>query len=97
MKRIDEIKSALKAEKSRLELEYGVSEIGLFGSRVTGIATDASDIDILVDFHRSIDLLRFVHLKNELSDLLELRVDLVMKRAVKPEIGRHITNEAVFI
>lgn len=97
MKRIDEIKSVLEAEKSRLALEYGVSEIGLFGSRVTGVATDASDIDILVDFRRSIDLLRFVHLKNELSDILGLRVDLVMKRAVRPEIGRHIMSDAVFI
>ena len=39
----------------------------------------------------------FVHFKNHLSDLLEANVDLVMKRALKPEIGERVLREVVYI
>jgi hypothetical protein len=34
-----------------------------------------------------------VELENYLSDLLEVKVDLVMKSALKPNIGKRILNE----
>ena len=38
-------------------------------------------------------LLKFIALENNLSDLLEVKVDLVEKQALKPAIGRHVTEE----
>jgi predicted nucleotidyltransferase len=38
-------------------------------------------------------LLKFIALKNYLSDLLGIKVDLVEKQAFKPAIGRHVTKE----
>jgi len=49
------------------------------------------------EFQKATDLLSFVHLKNYLSDLLEANVDLVMKRALKPEIGKRVLREVVYI
>ena len=89
------IKTKLAAYKPILAERYGVKEIGIFGSYVRGEQQRESDVDILVDFTGSISLLDFVHLENELGDLLGVKVDLVMKTALKPRIGRHILEEVV--
>ena len=87
----------LQKHKEELNRKYGVIEIGIFGSYVNNTQDDASDIDILVDFHKAIDLFTFVNLKNYLSDLLSIKVDLVMKKALKPKIGQRILREVVSI
>ena len=97
MKKIEEMKRILKEHKNELQEDYGISEIGLFGSYVKGMQKESSDIDILVEFYKTTDLLSFVHLKNYLSDLLEVNVDLVMKRALKPAIGERVLREVVYI
>ena len=97
MKKVEEIKKILKDNKAVLKDEYGVIEIGLFGSYIKGSHKEASDVDILVEFEKAIDLFTFVHLKNHLSDLLGVNVDLVTKKALKPKIGERILNETVYI
>jgi len=62
-----------------------------------GIKKKSSDIDILVEFEKAIDLFAFVHLKNHLSVLLGANVDLVIKKALKPKIGERILSETVYI
>jgi len=94
---IDTIKTKLAAYKPILAEQYGVKEIGIFGSYVRGEQLPKSDVDILVDFTRSLSLLEFIHLENELSDLLGVKVDLVMKTALKPRIGKHILEEVVSV
>ena len=39
----------------------------------------------------------FVGLRNYLSDILGVRVDLVMKRALKPRIGKRILKEVLYV
>ena len=58
-----------------------------------------SDIDILVEFYpdAEMDLITFVELEEHLSDLLGIKVDLVMKSALKPRIGKQILKEVVYI
>ena len=87
----------LKEHKTKLEEEYGLSEIGVFGSYVEGRQTEDSDLDILVEFGETIDLFSFVRLKNYLSDLLGTKVDLVMKKALKPKIGERILSQVIYI
>ncbi|MBD3386675.1 nucleotidyltransferase [candidate division KSB1 bacterium] len=93
MKKLDVLRKILLSHKEELERKYGVTEIGIFGSYVKNEQNDASDVDILVDFDKSIDLLTFVNLKNYLSDLLGMNVDLVMKKALRPGIGQRILEE----
>ena len=53
--------------------------------------TAASDLDMLVTFEKTPGLLKFVSLENHLSDLLGIKVDLVMKDALKPRIGQQFS------
>lgn len=87
----------LQERKDELKADFGVLEIGLFGSYVQGKPGKNSDVDILVEFRKTIDLLTFVHLKNYLSKLLALKVDLVMKKALRPKIGERILKEVTYI
>lgn len=96
-KTAEEIRKVLEAHKDRLHRRYHVKEIGIFGSYVRGEQRETSDVDILVEFERPIGLLDFASLNNYLSDLLDLNVDLVMKKALKPRIGQRILSEVVYV
>ena len=74
---------------------YGVESLGIFGSYIRGEQRESSDLDILVEFSRTPGLFDFVALKIELSELLEVDVDPVMKRALKPHIGERILQEVI--
>ncbi|MCK5505728.1 MAG: nucleotidyltransferase family protein [Thermodesulfovibrionia bacterium] len=97
MRNITELKQILYEHKNSLKKEYMIKEIGIFGSYIKHAEQETSDIDILVDFQKAVDLLTFVHLKNYLSELLKVDVDLVMKKALKPKIGERILKEVVYI
>jgi predicted nucleotidyltransferase len=45
MKRVEQIKKILQDHKAVLKDEYGVVEIGLFGSYIKGYQNKASDVD----------------------------------------------------
>lgn len=97
MRNVQDLKQILKEHKEVLYREYGVTEIGFFGSYVKNTQAQTSDVDILVSFQKAIDLLTFVHLKNHLSELLGVEVDLVMKKSLKPKIGKRILREVVYV
>ena len=97
MKKINELKKILQDHKADLKDEYSVIEIGLFGSYTKGNQKKSNDVDILVEFEKAVDLFTFVQLKNHLSDLLGVDVDLVTKKALKPKIGERILSETVYI
>jgi len=96
---VDKIKRILKKHESELKEKYGVKETGVFGSYVRGEQKKGSDIDILVEFYpdAEMDLIIFVELEEYLSKLLGIKVDLVMKSALKPRIGKRILKEVVYI
>lgn len=54
-------------------------------------------MDILVEFEKPLGLLEFVGLELQLSELLGKKVDLVMKTALKPKIGKHILEEVQYV
>ncbi len=92
---ITAIRDTLRQEMPRLVERYGVEWLGLFGSRVRGDAGPESDLDVLVRFRETPGLIRFLDLENHLSDLLGVRVDLVMAKALKPAIGRRVLEEVL--
>ncbi|MBU2702445.1 putative nucleotidyltransferase [Sporomusaceae bacterium BoRhaA] len=91
------IKEILAQEKVALVGKYHISELGIFGSFVRGEQHTRSDVDILVDFNKTISAFQFIDLKCELSDKLGVKVDLVSKKALKPRIGKHILAEVEYI
>ncbi len=92
-KDIEKYRKQLYEMLPQLKKEYNVSYIGLFGSYVRGENTPKSDLDVLVEFSRTPTIFRFVHLENYLSDSLGVKVDLVMKDSLKPNIGKYILKE----
>ena len=95
MKRLEDIRSILLEHKNELKEAYHIKSIALFGSYVRGTQTHDSDLDILVEFNKPITLFQFIRLENFLSQLLGVKVDLVMKSSLKPNIGKEILKEAV--
>jgi hypothetical protein len=85
----------LRAKLPALRERYGVQALWLFGSYARGEQRSRSDLDVLVEFERTPTLLEFAALQRHLSELLDVKVDLVMKTALKPAIGRRILSEAV--
>jgi len=78
-----------------LSERYKVQELGVFGSYVRQEQRDDSDLDILVTFSEAPSLLKFIELENYLSDVFGVKVDLVMKDALKPAIGKEILKEVM--
>jgi uncharacterized protein len=83
----------LRQHLPELKEKYSVSYLGIFGSYIRGEQTKDSDLDVLVQFDKKPGLLKYIELENYLSDLLGIKVDLVMKSALKPNIGKRILNE----
>lgn len=74
---------------------YNVEKLEVFGSYVRDEQNKDSDLDILVTFKEAPSLLTFIAIENYLSDLLKVKVDLVMKDSLKPKIGQQILREAI--
>jgi len=97
MKKIEEIKETLIKLKPFLKEKYKVKEIGIFGSYVKNKQKKGSDLDILVEFEEVPSLIEFIEMENFLSDKLKIKVDLVIKRALKPHIGKVILKEVIYL
>ncbi len=91
------IASKIKNHKTELFREYSIKQMGLFGSYLRDEQSLNSDLDILVDFKKPIDLFRFVELEEKLSNLLGERVDLVARKSLKKYIGMEILKEVRYL
>lgn len=94
---VDNIKKILLEHKSELQKKFKVKEVGIFGSYVRGEQRKGSDVDILVEFEETPTLLGFVELEDYLSRILGVKVDLVMKRALKPRTRENVLKEVVYV
>lgn len=54
-----------------------------------------SDVDILVEFEGSVTFDRYMDLKFYLEDCLGKKVDLVSRRALKPQIRETVEQELI--
>lgn len=87
----------LNSHKQEL-LNYGVKEIGLFGSYVRNEATKESDIDLLVEIEKEKKTFRnFMALSYYLEELLGKKVELVTKQSLSPYIGPHILKSVEYV
>ncbi|MGH7861515.1 MAG: nucleotidyltransferase family protein [Candidatus Dormibacteraceae bacterium] len=90
-----ELIQILRAHLPELRQRFSVRALALFGSYARGEAGEESDVDLLVEFERVPGLIAFVELEQYLSDLLGVKVDLVLKDALRPTIGQRILKELV--
>lgn len=92
---LEAILQTLRAHMPELRQRYGVRSLGVFGSYVHGRPSKRSDLDILVEFEWVPTLWQLSALQRHLSALVGIKVDLVLKRTLKPAIGRVILAEVI--
>jgi len=96
MTTLKDIKDILKNNKQRLTEKYGISLLAIFGSYGREQQREDSDIDILVDFQKSIGI-EFIDLADELEILLHHKVDLVSRKGINPQYYQHIEKELMYV
>lgn len=89
----------LNTIKPQLERDFNITQIGIFGSYVRNEQTQDSDVDILIEYDRTkrMSLLKLARLENFLSNLLNKKVDIVTKKALKPIINEYVQKEIVYL
>ena len=97
MKSREYILSALKQHRNEL-LNFGVVNIGLFGSYVRGEQTDKSDIDILVEFATDKENFdNYMSVYDILENLFKNeKIEVVTKNGLSPYIGPKILKEVMY-
>lgn len=91
---LEDIEAILRQHKARLQTEFNVAEMAIFGSYLRREQTASSDLDLLVEFSEPISLFSFIRLRNLLCELLGMKVDLVMKDTLKRRIRDKVVHEA---
>lgn len=98
MKSSEEVKNILARYKGKLKEKFKVKELGIFGSYVKNKQKKKSDIDILIEFeegYKTFD--NYMELKFFLEEILNARVDLVLKNVIREEIKERILSEALYV
>jgi hypothetical protein len=92
---LEHIKKLIREHSGVLAERYGVTIVGIFGSYVRGEQSADTDLDLLADTLRPISLLELVGAENYLCEILDAKVDLVLKRSVREELREVILDQAV--
>jgi predicted nucleotidyltransferase len=71
--------------------------VGIFGSYARGENDEDSDLDILVDFEESLDLLELVGLEQELTENLGTKVDLITVNSLSPQLKHYVEKDLILI
>ena len=97
MLNLEDMQEKLKDIKSVLKERFKVQRIGIFGSWVRAEQREDSDIDILVEYSEKPGFFKFIELEDYISEALGVKVDLVIISSLKPNIGKRILSEVVFV
>lgn len=90
-----EVLARIEEHAEEIRRRFGVRELALFGSVARDEAREDSDLDVLVTFEGPADFNRFMDLRFFLEDLLEIRVDLVTRSGLRPELRQEVQREAI--
>ena len=89
-----------KIEKKKPDIinilkKYNASNIRIFGSYARGEETADSDLDLLIDFEGGVSLFDRIALKQELEDLLGIKVDVAKPDNLHCLIREQVMKEAI--
>ncbi|MFQ5708142.1 MAG: nucleotidyltransferase family protein [bacterium] len=97
MKALAEIKEILEKHREELRQKYKMRVVGIFGSYVRGEHKRGSDIDLLGEFEEPVSLLELVGAEIYLSEILKMKVDLIPKEDIRPELKETILKETLHL
>ena len=83
--------------KPELAGRFGVTRLALFGSTARDVASQESDVDILVAFDGPATSSKYFGVQFLLEDLFGCSVDLVTEKALRPELRTYIEQEAIYV
>jgi predicted nucleotidyltransferase len=95
MKKLENVLIELREILPVIKARYKVRSLEVFGSYVRNEQRRGSDIDILLELDETIDLFTYVELEDFISEMLGIKVELIMKDTLKPRIKDGILKEAV--
>ena len=92
------IRKCLRSLMPALNESFGVGQLWIIGSRARGDHQPNSDLDIMVEFERrGISLLGFCRLEHQMSEALGVKVDLVERGAMVPQVQESVDDDAILI
>jgi uncharacterized protein len=101
MRTLEELRQILSPQKKSLCAKYKITQLSIFGSYARGEQTETSDVDFLVDYSEYIEkaptLIDLIELRSYLSELLDMKVDIVTRNGLKPRIRDRVLAEATYI
>ena len=91
----NKILASLRSYKEEHLNEYGIEEIGIFGSYARDMAREDSDVDVFVKLKHS-NLFLLSRIRIELEELFGVHTDVVQLRdKMNAYLKRHIEQEAI--
>jgi len=91
-----DILSVLRRERARLFAKYGLKSMAVFGSATRDDFRPDSDVDIMIEVERSIGI-GIIDLEIELEQIVSRKVDVVMRKAVKPHYMPYIEPDLKYV
>jgi len=78
-------------------VKHGIKRILVFGSYARNEATPKSDLDLIVDFPEATSLLDHIGIEIELSEALNMKIDLLSRNGINPYFKDDVLEEAIVI
>lgn len=93
----DDILAALRQFKGDYAEQYGILELGVFGSVARNEQREDSDVDICIKT-KTPDPFVLVHIKEAIEELVHKHVDIVrVREQMNPFLKERIEKEAVYV
>ena len=90
----DDVVKLIRSHRKEID-SFNIKSLSLFGSVARDESHEKSDVDILVDFKEKPTFDRYMKLKLFLEDTLGCPVDLVTRKALKPQLRDSVEREAL--
>ena len=92
-----ELNEEIKKKIISILIKHGIKKILVFGSYVRNEATPKSDLDLIVEFPEGTSLIDHVGIEIELSEALNMKIDLLSRNGISPYIKNQVLKDAIVI
>ena len=82
---------------SPIARKYGVKRVYLFGSYAKGLATEKSDVDLLIEKGKPMSLLKLSGMRQQCQDALKISVDLLTSTGIEDDFRSLIAGTEVLL
>ncbi|MDP3957489.1 MAG: nucleotidyltransferase family protein [bacterium] len=90
------LKEKIRKAVEENSLKYEIKKVSLFGSYAYGVPRQESDVDILIEFipDNKVGLFKFIKIKHDFEDYLQMKVDLATPDALSKYIREEVLQKS---